>query len=209
MSNQPNLDQNKLTNYEISTFENRKLSRKASTYVDLELAKIEAGQLLSGENAQSELKKNLLFEEKSISLWRLYTHLCYPIDYLYVILGSLGSIGSGVTMPLLAYMMSDIFSDIGNTSESITPDQVEQMRSIVKKSMNKQIKKTIIFHKYVKNFFTYIMPLAFVNYFPLLYVIGRTENKLYMISPIVSILFIIPCYVVWRIGVRKYKSTGS
>ena len=66
-----------------------------------------------------------------------------------------------------------------------------------------------IFHKYVKNFFTYIMPLAFVNYFPLLYVIGRTENKLYMISPIVSILFIIPCYVVWRIGVRKYKSTGS
>ena len=66
-----------------------------------------------------------------------------------------------------------------------------------------------IFHKYVKNFFTYIMPLAFVNYFPLLYVIGRTENKLYMISTIVSILFIIPCYVVWRIGVRKYKSTGS
>ena len=60
MSNQPNLDQNKLTNYEISTFENRKLSRKASTYVDLELAKIEADQLLSGENAQSELKKNLL-----------------------------------------------------------------------------------------------------------------------------------------------------
>lgn len=66
-----------------------------------------------------------------------------------------------------------------------------------------------IYHKYVKRFFTYIMPLAFVNYFPLLYVIGKTNNKLYMISPVVSVLFIVPCYVVWRIGVRKYKSTGS
>lgn len=66
-----------------------------------------------------------------------------------------------------------------------------------------------IFHKYIRNFFTYILPLAFVNYFPLLYVIGKAENKIYMICPIISILFIIPCYIVWKIGVKKYKSTGS
>ena len=145
MSNQPNLDQNKLTNYEISTFENRKLSRKASTYVDLELAKIEADQLLSGENAQSELKKNLLFEEKSVSLWRLYTHLCEPIDYLYIVLGTIGSIGAGITMPLLAYMMSDLFSEIGNTSEVVTEDDIDEMRDTVKRAMNKQIKRFLVF----------------------------------------------------------------
>lgn len=66
-----------------------------------------------------------------------------------------------------------------------------------------------IYHKYVRIFFTYILPLACVNYFPLLYVIRKTSNKLYMLSPVVSILFIIPCYIVWKIGVRKYKSTGS
>ena len=145
MSNQPNLDQNKLTNYEISTFEGRKLSRKASTYVDLELAKTEAGQLLSGDNADSELKKNLLFEEKSISLFRLYTHLCEPIDYLYMVLGTIGSIGSGITMPLLAYMMSDLFSDIGNTSENVTEVDIEEMKNVVEKAMNKQIKRFLIF----------------------------------------------------------------
>ena len=145
MSNQPNLDQNKLTNYEISTFENRKLSRKASTYVDLELAKIEADQLLSGENAQSELKKNLLFEEKSVSLWRLYTHLCEPIDYLYIVLSTIGSIGAGITMPLLAYMMSDLFSEIGNTSEVVTEDDIDEMRDTVKRAMNKQIKRFLVF----------------------------------------------------------------
>ena len=66
-----------------------------------------------------------------------------------------------------------------------------------------------IFHKYIRNFFTYILPLAFVNYFLLLYVIGKVENKIYIISPIISILFIIPCYIIWKIGVKKYKSTGS
>ena len=132
----------------------RRLSHKHSTYVDLELAKMEAGQLLSGENADNELKKNLLFEEKSISLYRLYTHLCYPIDYLYIVLGTIGSIGSGITMPLLAYMMSDLFSDIGNTSESVTEDDIQQMQSVVKSAMNKQIKRFLGFGaiSFVANF---------------------------------------------------------
>ena len=145
MSNKLDPSQKHLSNYEKSTFEGRKLSRKASTYVDLELAKTEAGQLLSGDNADSELKKNLLFEEKSISLFRLYTHLCEPIDYLYMVLGAIGSIGSGITMPLLAYMMSDLFSDIGNTSENVTEVDIEEMKNVVEKAMNKQIKRFLIF----------------------------------------------------------------
>ena len=145
MSSKLDPSQKHLSNYEKATFEGRKLSRKASTYVDLELAKTEAGQLLSGDNADSELKKNLLFEEKSISLFRLYTHLCEPIDYLYMVLGTIGSIGSGITMPLLAYMMSDLFSDIGNTSENVTEVDIEEMKNVVEKAMNKQIKRFLIF----------------------------------------------------------------
>ena len=129
----------------MSNLEDSIQSLSTSTYVDLEFAKKEANQLLSGDKANNELKKNLLFEEKSIPLIRLYTHLCYPIDYLYVILGTLGSIGSGVTMPLLAYMMSDIFSDIGNTSENTSIEDIEQMKVIVEKAMNKQIKRFLIF----------------------------------------------------------------
>ena len=66
-----------------------------------------------------------------------------------------------------------------------------------------------IYHKYVRIFLTYIVPIAFVNYFPLLYVIGKVNNKLYEFSPVVSVLFVIPCYIIWRMGVKKYKSTGS
>ena len=66
-----------------------------------------------------------------------------------------------------------------------------------------------IYQKWVQNFFTYILPIALVNYYPLLYLIGRTDNKLYMLLPIFTLIFIIPCYAVWKIGIKKYKSTGS
>ena len=145
MLNQSNSFQKHLSNVDKVQYEANKLTRKASTYVDLELAKLEAGKLLSGDKADDELKKNLLFEEKSISICRLYTHLCQPIDYFFLILGTIGSIGSGITMPILAYMMSDLFSDIGNTSESVSEIDVEIMQDVVKKAMNKQIKRFLVF----------------------------------------------------------------
>ena len=68
-----------------------------------------------------------------------------------------------------------------------------------------------IYKKWILKFFTFVVPLAFVNYYPFLYLINRVSKNtwLYMISPICAILFIIPSYILWRIGVRHYKSTGS
>lgn len=68
-----------------------------------------------------------------------------------------------------------------------------------------------IYNNWVLKFFTFIVPLAFVNYYPYLYLIDRVhENKvLYMISPVCAILFIVPAFVLWKIGVRHYKSIGS
>lgn len=66
-----------------------------------------------------------------------------------------------------------------------------------------------IYSRWVLKFFTFVIPLAFVNYYPFLYIIGRINNLLYMLSPLVSVLFIIPGWMFWRFGVRHYKSTGS
>ena len=143
-------EKNKEDIYQASTIqfpvkEPQPLSRKSSTFVDLEMVKKEAGKLLSGENADNELSKNLLFEEKSISIFYLYYHLCKPIDYIYMILGTIGCIGAGISMPIIAYLTSDLFSEIGNTSESTTPEQISEMKEIVKKAMNKQVKRFLLF----------------------------------------------------------------
>ena len=56
---------------------------------------------------------------------------------------------------------------------------------------------------------TYIIPYALCQYYPLIYLMGRTDNILYGLVSILAPLFFIPCYLIWRLGVRKYKSAGS
>lgn len=66
-----------------------------------------------------------------------------------------------------------------------------------------------IYKTSVLRFFTFVIPLAFVNYYPLLYIIRRSHNILYMLSPLIACLFVIPSYILWRFGVRHYTGTGS
>jgi ABC-2 type transport system permease protein len=57
--------------------------------------------------------------------------------------------------------------------------------------------------------FTFIIPYAFVNYYPLLYLLGRVDNKIYAFSPLVVFVFLIPALLSFKLGMKKYKSTGS
>jgi ABC-2 type transport system permease protein len=68
-----------------------------------------------------------------------------------------------------------------------------------------------IYQKWITKFFTYVIPFGTVNYLPLMYVLGKADGNdiLYMITPIWGSLFILPCLLVWRFGVRHYRSTGS
>ncbi|ODG91532.1 hypothetical protein BED47_07725 [Gottfriedia luciferensis] len=68
-----------------------------------------------------------------------------------------------------------------------------------------------IYQKWITKFFTFVIPFGCVNYLPLMYILDKTEGKayLYMLSPVAGIIFIIPCLLVWQIGVRHYRSTGS
>lgn len=68
-----------------------------------------------------------------------------------------------------------------------------------------------IYEKWVTTFFTFIIPFGCISYLPLLYILGKTQGNgiLYMLMPLAGALFLLPCWCVWRIGVRHYRSTGS
>lgn len=66
-----------------------------------------------------------------------------------------------------------------------------------------------IFKKGIVYFFTFIIPYGFVNYYPLLYIIGKTNNKLFIICPLITILYLIPCILIFYRGVKRYSSVGS
>ena len=66
-----------------------------------------------------------------------------------------------------------------------------------------------IYGEGILKFFTYVIPLAMFQYYPFLYLIGESDNRWYMLFPLLSLLFLIPCFLFWRFGLTRYKSTGS
>lgn len=71
-----------------------------------------------------------------------------------------------------------------------------------------------IYNKWFAGFFTVIVPLACVNYFPLLAVLGKENNFSVPVwfcftSPIAGIIFLIVALRLWKVGEKYYCSTGS
>lgn len=66
-----------------------------------------------------------------------------------------------------------------------------------------------IYGKKILRLTTFVIPYAPVQYYPFLYLTGRSENPFYIFVPLLAMLFIIPAYGFWRFGVRRYKSSGS
>ncbi|WP_412077885.1 ABC transporter permease [Streptomyces xanthophaeus] len=61
---------------------------------------------------------------------------------------------------------------------------------------------------------TFVVPLAFVNWLPALYILGRPDplglpGWVAYTSPLVAFLAFLPASLAWRAGVRSYRSTGS
>ena len=66
-----------------------------------------------------------------------------------------------------------------------------------------------VYGKTLLNLCTYVIPYALVQYYPLQYLIGRTNSIACGLLSLLAPLFFIPTYLLWRLGVRKYKSAGS
>ena len=65
------------------------------------------------------------------------------IDILYIILAIIGSLGAGLSLPIMAYISSDLMGDVGNTSEYADDPLILLDR--VKSAFNTQIRRFLIF----------------------------------------------------------------
>ena len=66
-----------------------------------------------------------------------------------------------------------------------------------------------VYGKGILRFLTFVIPLALVQYYPLLYLLGREQSTFYALSPLLGLFFLIPSYALFRFGLSRYKSTGS
>ncbi len=71
-----------------------------------------------------------------------------------------------------------------------------------------------IFAEWMRNIFIFVIPLAFVNFFPALYLLDKPDPfgfptfMPFIAFPLCGLVFI-ASLVFWRWGVRHYQSTGS
>jgi ABC-2 type transport system permease protein len=71
-----------------------------------------------------------------------------------------------------------------------------------------------IYRPWFRQFFTVVIPLACVTYYPGLAILKRPDllgapPATGWIAPLVGPLFLLGCIGVWRVGMRHYQSTGS
>jgi len=71
-----------------------------------------------------------------------------------------------------------------------------------------------IYRPWFRIFFTMVVPLACINYFPALVILDRADPHgapafLGWAAPAVGVLFLLATFQIWKIGVRHYRSTGS
>jgi ABC-2 type transport system permease protein len=71
-----------------------------------------------------------------------------------------------------------------------------------------------IYEGWFLKFFIYVIPLACVNYFPVLAILGKPDplhfpSWLGWVSPLAGFIFLAASLLVWRSGVRHYRSAGS
>ena len=66
-----------------------------------------------------------------------------------------------------------------------------------------------IYHKAIIWVFTFIIPLTLINYYPLDYLCDRTTNIFYVFMPLLTFILFILSIFAFKLGVKKYTSTGS
>ena len=65
-----------------------------------------------------------------------------------------------------------------------------------------------IYGRHILLLCTFVVPYALIQYYPLLYILGRGKTW-YALLPVAACLFILPCLLLWKMGVRHYTSCGS
>ena len=67
-----------------------------------------------------------------------------------------------------------------------------------------------IFHGIFKILFTFIIPIAFIAYYPGLVILRPDKIPLLsVLSPFIGIFFFWLSYKFWMLGARRYNGTGS
>ncbi len=118
-----------------------------------------------------------------------------------------------LTLALRAAGGAAIFSSVfimGAALAFLTTDALEFVNVLTDGGRELAQYPLSIYGKWLRRAFTFLVPFACVNYLPLAYILGRPGAGAWSpCLPLAGFAFLVPAFLVWRAGVRRYRSTGS
>lgn len=68
-----------------------------------------------------------------------------------------------------------------------------------------------IYSKWLSRIFTFVIPVACFNYLPISYLMGYggLPQIIYALSPLMGVVFVVPCLLFFIFSLKKYQSTGT
>ncbi len=95
-----------------------------------------------------------------------------------------------------------------------TVDSLEAMNVLTYGGVQAAQYPLSIYERWFRAFLIFVVPIGCVAYFPVLALLGRADPLgapywLLLASPLAGFAFLGVAFVAWRIGLRKYTSTGS
>ncbi len=95
-----------------------------------------------------------------------------------------------------------------------TIESIELMNTMTYGGVESAQYPLVIYGTWFRRFFTFIVPLACISYFPLVAILDRSDplgTSLWFqcVAPIAGVLFLLAAFQAWHFGVSRYKSTGS
>lgn len=127
------------------------------------------------------------------------------------------TVAKGIVLVLSTITGAMIFAAIfvlGASFQFIAIDSAELANSFTYGGQTLTQYPLTVFGKEIVRAVTFVVPLAFVNYYPVLYVLGKPAplglpSWIGLLSPVVAVAMIALAALAWRGGLRRYRSTGS
>ena len=112
-----------------------------------------------------------------------------------------------------AFFFLGLFINIGTLS-FWTTETLELMNVLTYGGIEASKYPLAIYRPWFRRFFTMVIPMGCVTYFPVLAILGRpdplgTSLAFQYAAPMFGLLYFILSLFIWRFGLRHYRSTGS
>ncbi len=127
------------------------------------------------------------------------------------------TVGKIIYLPFVLFGMVAFFGGLFIIGATITFWTIESIEAINVFTYGGQYMISFPMHIYqnwLRQFFTFVLPAIFLNYYPALYFLDKPDPYLYpyltrFIAPLVGLFILGTALAFWRFGLRYYQSTGT